>query len=155
MLFMIIAIILLVVVFLIMRESKGLNNLPEKEISLLPTTDIYSYVLMEKEDETVFEEADDRLWDLVDKYPKLVPGRIISRIDRNQDVHEEDWQEVLKHTNYRKDLEPYYLFLSEESYKRKNSSTKFPWESKLFETHDIHKVIQWLDQQNKGEAVND
>lgn len=138
MLYFILGFLLLVVVILFIRSSK------KKEESQQTVYQIYTYVVMEKEDEDLFEKADEKLWELAETYPFLSPGQIFCREDMYQETWDHDWDELITNTRYSKENEPYYLLFSEEIKNRKNAP-KILWDTKVLETNNIHDVRNWCE----------
>ncbi|MGV3465306.1 MAG: hypothetical protein ACO1OT_08435 [Heyndrickxia sp.] len=139
MFYIILVLVLLIVVVTVMRSSKKKKEKPKRK-----EYHIYTYVVMEKEDEELFDQADEKLWELAEIYPFLHPGQIFCREDRNQDTWDKDWDELITNTRYSKDKEPYYLLFSEEIFDRKNAP-KILWDTKVLETNNIHEVKNWCE----------
>jgi len=139
MIYFIIGLAVLIVVILAIRSSRRRN-----EDSRQKEYHIYTYVVMEKEDEEVFDNADEKLWELAETYPFLIPGQIFCREDRYNDTWENDWDELITNTNYSKEKEPYYLFFSEPIQNRKNAPSIL-WDTKVLETNNIEEVRKWCE----------
>ncbi|MDX8342422.1 hypothetical protein [Rossellomorea sp. YZS02] len=107
--------------------------------------EITSYVVMEVEDEEVFDEADFPLWNIAERYSFLHPGQILCKIDRSDNLFQEEWDEVRKYSNFTKGKEPYYIFFDEYRVDKKRP-TKMPWDHKVFETNDIEEVKKWCEE---------
>ncbi|PFA63089.1 hypothetical protein CN378_18825 [Bacillus sp. AFS015802] len=139
--YLIIGVILIFVVFMMIRASKP-EPLKENRY------DIYSYVVMEEENEEEFMKADHPLWGVSERYPFLHPGQILCRVDRNKDVFDEEWDEIRKYSNFTKGKEPYYI-LFDEYRADKERHTKMPWDQKVFETTDMEEIKQWCEEFEK------
>ncbi|KQL54151.1 hypothetical protein AN964_12020 [Heyndrickxia shackletonii] len=137
MFYLILGLAVLIVVIIVISSTKKKREDPKQK-----KYHIYTYVVMENEDEDLFDEADEKLWELAETYPFLQPGQIFCRIDRNQDKWDNDWDELITNTNYSKEKEPYYLLFSEEIWNIKNS-LKIPWDTKVLETNNIDEVRNW------------
>jgi len=144
MIYFILVLLILVVFIMSIKSSKKRNKDPKPK-----QYHIYTYVVLEKEDEDLFEDADEKLWELAETYPFLIPGQIFCREDRNRDKWDNDWDELIANTRYSKDKEPYYLLFSEEIRERKNAP-KILWDTKVLETNDIDAVRSWCEDFEKN-----
>ncbi|UXH46225.1 hypothetical protein [Rossellomorea vietnamensis] len=141
MVYFIIGIIVVLIIFLLKKASKP-EPLQENRY------EIYSYVVMEDEDEEKFGEADQPLWDLAERHSFLHPGQILCRVDRYKDVHQEEWDEIRKYSSFTKAKEPYYIFFDE--YRAdKDRPTQMAWDQKVFETNNLEEVEKWCEEFEK------
>ncbi|MEL3971893.1 hypothetical protein AAEO50_06360 [Rossellomorea oryzaecorticis] len=135
MIYIIIGIIIALIVLMKVKTSRKVQKVDNRY-------EIYTYVVMEKEDEEKFNEADQKLWELTETYPFLYPGQILCKEDRDHSIFQDEWDEVRKYSSYTKDKEPYYIFFDEYRADPKRH-TRMPWDQKVLETNDIEKVKQW------------
>jgi hypothetical protein len=138
MLYFMIILVLVVGIIALIFSRKTKEEPKQKEYH------IFTYVVMEKEDEELFDIADEKLWELTETYPFLRPGQIFCREDRDQVTWDNDWDELIMNSHYSKEMEPYYLLFSEEIRNRKNAP-KIQWDTKVLETNNIHDIKNWCE----------